>query len=418
MCDKLPVISHQRCGMSLLRIGLLGSIVQDAYGGVNYVLNLIRALAVLPADQRPRLTLFVDFDAPNAAAFESVRPLVEKFAALPGLTSPGLSPVRRLARIVARLTGTWGQDVIRAGQRAGCEALFPTSISLGPPRAGAPAWMGWAYDLQHVHYPDFFTKADLQRRDFYFAGLAREAPHIVVSSQAARGDWLGLFPHTAPRVSVLSFTSVPLNEWYAGSPEEVVARYGLPPKFLLLPNQFWIHKNHLTAFEAVRRLRDSGLPVHLVCTGATRDRRHPDHFDRLQQHIQQNKLSDNIRVLGLVPAGDQIQLIRAAAAIVQPSLFEGWSTVVEEARALGKTIFLSDLSVHREQNVPDSHFFHPTDSAALAGLIAAAWPSLAPGPQVAREATARADHTGRVQGYAKTFMKTVQTTLAAAVEPR
>jgi glycosyltransferase involved in cell wall biosynthesis len=387
-----------------LHIGLLGNVVQDAYGGINYVVNLIRALAALPPDSRPRLTLFRDLRAPNAAAFESVRPLVDSLAALPAPAAAGLSPAERLARIAGRLSGWWSRGVLKAARQAGCQVLFPTATSLGRVLPGSgPVWIGWAYDLQHVRHPEFFSTGDLRRRGFYFAGVARDAVRIVVSSQAARADWLELYPATAPRVSVLSFTTVPRDSWYAGSPAEVAARYRLPHKFLMLPNQFWIHKDHATAFEAVRQLRERGLSVTLVCTGATRDRRHPEHFGRLQQWIEQHGLADQIRIAGLVPAEDQTQLLRAASALVQPSLFEGWSTVVEEARALGKRIYLSDLPVHREQQPPGGRFFPAGDGPALADAIAAEWDALEPGPDTEQECLARGAQAGRVRAYAETF---------------
>ena len=50
---------------------------------------------------------------------------------------------------------------------------------------------------------------------------------------------------------------------------------------------------------------------------------------------------------------------------MQPSLFEGWSTVVEDAKCLNKFIFLSDLPVHREQNPANVCFFDPYDEDAL-----------------------------------------------------
>ena len=39
----------------------------------------------------------------------------------------------------------------------------------------------------------------------------------------------------------------------------------------------------------------------------------------------------------------------ASVALLNPSHFEGWSTTVEEARALGVPMLLSDLDVHLEQ---------------------------------------------------------------------
>ncbi len=383
-------------------MGLLGCSVQESFGGVNTVLNLARALASLPKAERPRLTLFVDPQLPNAEAFAAIRPLADDQVTLSGSAATGQGAAQRLRRIASRFGGAWARQVRQAGQQAGCAVLFPTSVALGPPR---PAWVGWAYDMQHLHHPEFFSRLDRWRRDFYFGGLARQARRVVVSSQAAQADWLARYPRTLSKVRVLSFTSVPQAEWYAGQPEAVAAQYGLPRKFLLLPNQFWIHKNHATAFEAVRLLRERGLAVTLACTGATHDSRHPEHFERLRAWIEQHNLAGHIRILGLLPAGEQMQLVRGAAALVQPSLFEGWSTVVEEARALGKTLFLSDLPVHREQNPPGAHFFPPQSAPALADLIAAQWAALPPGPQPEREEAALEAQRGRIAHYARAFLQ-------------
>jgi hypothetical protein len=56
-------------------------------------------------------------------------------------------------------------------------------------------------------------------------------------------------------------------------------------------------------------------------------------------------------------------------AVIQPSLFEGWSTVVEDAKALNKWVILSDIAVHREQLSINVDFFNPKDSIALSKLI-------------------------------------------------
>jgi len=58
-----------------------------------------------------------------------------------------------------------------------------------------------------------------------------------------------------------------------------------------------------------------------------------------------------------------------AVAIIQPSLFEGWSTVVEDSKALNKFIIASDIPVHREQNNGNMEFFSPNNSVQLAEII-------------------------------------------------
>ena len=42
-----------------------------------------------------------------------------------------------------------------------------------------------------------------------------------------------------------------------------------------------------------------------------------------------------ISILGFISRQDQLSLMRDAIAVIQPSLFEGWSTVVEDCKAIG-----------------------------------------------------------------------------------
>jgi hypothetical protein len=59
--------------------------------------------------------------------------------------------------------------------------------------------------------------------------------------------------------------------------------------------------------------------------------------------------------------------MKHAQAIIQPSLFEGWSTVVEDAKAMNQTIILSDLRVHKEQtdDYEPKLFFNPNNENDL-----------------------------------------------------
>ena len=55
--------------------------------------------------------------------------------------------------------------------------------------------------------------------------------------------------------------------------------------------------------------------------------------------------------------------------LFSPSLFEGWSTVVEDAKACNKHIILSDLPVHYEQVSENCDFFERTNEQQLAMLL-------------------------------------------------
>ena len=72
--------------------------------------------------------------------------------------------------------------------------------------------------------------------------------------------------------------------------------------------------------------------------------------------------------------------MRRSLAVIQPSLFEGWSSVVEESRMLGKTIILSDLAVHYEQAPDFAVYFDRNNAKDLAEKILDLLPRLSPGP--------------------------------------
>src|SRR5690606_26082660 len=55
-----------------------------------------------------------------------------------------------------------------------------------------------------------------------------------------------------------------------------------------------------------------------------------------------------------------------SVAVINPSLFEGWSSTVEEAKALGKSVILSNIPAHVEQNPHKGIFFDPKNPYELA----------------------------------------------------
>src|SRR6185369_16760894 len=150
---------------------------------------------------------------------------------------------------------------------------------------------------------------------------------------------------------------------------------------------FWAHKNHALVVQALALLKSAGVRVSVVMTGLPSDHRDPANrnFSALLQAIAAAGLNSQITILGLAPYTDLINLMRTAALIIQPSRFEGWSTVVQDAIALGRPLLCSDIAVHREQ-APNALGFFGTDRAeVLSELLAAYWNDLAPGPSYTLE---------------------------------
>ena len=293
-----------------------------------------------------------------------------------------------------------------AVQRAAIDVLFPVTQAC---RFDAPVKpIAWIPDFQHLHFPQYWSEQALEQRRAAVAGLIESNCDLVVSSDNARRDLATLNP-SRKRVHVLPFVTVPRFNWLNGDPNEAVQRYGLPRKYLMFPSQFWQHKNHVTLFNAIALLRKRGLrDIFLVTTGLQIDHRAPMHGPQLIRLINELGIGDAVSMLGLLSRNDQIQLVRAAAAIVQPSLFEGWSALVEDCRVLGKHLFLSDIPVHREQRPDNAVFFPATSAEALAEAIALAWPDLGPGPDHVAEQRAWDGTLARAQGFATRFLEIVR----------
>ena len=62
-------------------------------------------------------------------------------------------------------------------------------------------------------------------------------------------------------------------------------------------------------------------------------------------------------------------LLKNAKAVIQPSCFEGWSTVIEDAKSLQVPVLASNIAVHIEQLEEKGFYFDPNDAVDLAVLL-------------------------------------------------
>lgn len=390
------------------RIAMLQLGGREWVGGVIYLENMVRALRLLPDGEAPEIAIVASGAVDRRSLGGGTAGLTIRHYTY----RRAMGPARRTASLARGVVKDRRMmSLERLVQELAADVLLPSSTALG--RNFPCPWVGWIPDLQHRRLPCFFPTAEIHRRDAQFSRLVQEAPHLILSSQQASADlteWLDVDPRDT---SVLSFPSLIDPASYDDDPAAVASRFDLPERYLIFPSQFWAHKNHGTLFEAIKILRDKRLAEPtVVCTGWPGDSRDPHYFARQQDWIRRHRLERRIRILGLLPRHDQVQLLRRAAGVVQPSLFEGWSLVVEDARALGKRIYVSDIPVHREQSPPDACFFPPDRPDVLAEHIAADWPGLKAGPSAASEDGARLEQQQR--GLA--FAHAIEAVVTRAVE--
>ncbi len=265
--------------------------------------------------------------------------------------------------------------------------------------------IGWIPDFQHLHLPEMFSAADIAGRNLIYTNIAERCDAVVLSSNDAFNDFLNFAPCSVNKARILPFVAQPdMTTSQEAARSTIENKYDIRGKFFYVPNQFWKHKNHLVVFEAVKLLKQRGCHVTVLCSGHMEDYRNRGHVKQLVRFVDQNSLAEQIRFLGVIDYCDLTWLMRNCIAIINPSLFEGWSTTVEEAKSIGKGMILSDIQVHREQNPPKSVYFSPSDPDRLAGLLRDFWNCGEGGPDFELEAQAAADLGRRTLNFAQTYL--------------
>jgi len=370
-------------------------------GGVNYLQNLFTALAALPESGIEPILFAGRRDRPPAGfpAVEVVRtPMLD------------VGDPRWFVRLTLRRLVAADHLMARLLRRHRVD-LWSHSTYLGR-GAGLPA-VGWVEDLQVRLLPEFFPPRELAARDAAHRATCRHSRLVVVSSEAVRADVERLYPEARGKLRVLRFVDCSSPDAEVAPLPELCRRHGFEGPFLLLPNQFWAHKNHGLVVEALRILKASGRAPLVLATGTTHDSRRPAYFAELMARVRAAGLEATFRPLGLVPYADLAALYRHALAVLNPSLFEGWSTSVEEGKSLGKRVLLSDIPVHREQAPERGVYFDPRSPEQLAEALWQAWTSADPAAERTAAERARAALPGRRQAFAQGYLRIVREVIPA-----
>jgi glycosyltransferase involved in cell wall biosynthesis len=375
-------------------------------GGYNYLVNLAQALSA-HAQDRLQMVFFVGTDAVAAN--------VEPFADL-----SGVEVVRVWTFNDARRSQRLRQAILTGCDRAAAQAFREHRIDVLFECAQFYGWrfpfpgIAWMTDFQHRHLPQLFGCGAYWKRDLGFRAQIFSRRHVMLSSEDSRSDCEAFFPRFIGRTSVVRFTILPPKLSDGDGDRAIASSYQLPERYFYLPNQFWKHKNHRTVIEALRILRQKGQDTVVAASGRAEDYRHPEHFRALQALVAAYGLTHNFRFLGVLPRQHVFALMRTSIALINPSLSEGWSTTVEEAKSLGVPMLLSNLRVHKEQAGDCANYFDAEAAGQLASLMARQQ-DLADPSRPDREKEAIAASQKRVKQFAVDFSETVERAMASSL---
>jgi len=262
--------------------------------------------------------------------------------------------------------------LLRLAASENATVLLPVCGTLG--RDFPLPWVGYVYDFQHKHLPQYFTASERKRRDIWFESVLSDAPLVLVNAATVRDDVARYFPQFVSKVRVLPFAPCLRPEWLDLDAAAAREALQLEEGYFMVCNQFWLHKDHATALRGfakyIERTGETGRL--LVCTGEMHDPRQPDYANKLRCICEDLGISHRVRFLGRLPKSEQIALLRDADALIQPTLFEGGpgGGASYDAIAVGTPVIASDIPVNREMDCGDLRFFQAGSGDALGRLLA------------------------------------------------
>lgn len=223
------------------------------------------------------------------------------------------------------------------------------------------------HDLQHFHYPEFFTQQEIEFRNTFYKKSAEFAERVIVSFGHVKDDIVKFYDIPPEKIDVCPFGIDEPKKIDQKRFPSVRRRYGLLERYLFYSANTWRHKNHMGLIRALKLVHERyGIKIPLVCTG----HKYPDYFPELEKAIRDMGLDGHVVFTGYVPEDDLHLMLKNAELAVIPTLYEAGSFPLIEAMAYEVPVICSNVT-SLPATIGDERFiFDPKDIDGMAKKIA------------------------------------------------
>lgn len=263
------------------------------------------------------------------------------------MTVPGFfrhSDFRGKNRILERLNRIKAVSAIRKGDFDIFHPTFYESYSLVHLK-NRPMVLT-LHDMTHDRFSEL-PAAQWEKKEKYI--MAHRANAIIVPSQFTADELMELYHIPANKIQVV---------WHGGPEWEVTAVPQTENRFLFVGTRAY-YKNFAVVLEALKMVPDATLLI----AGSPLTR---------TESMLIESLGIRERVKTVNPSDDELKKIYASsAALIFPSLMEGFGLPVLEAFAANCPVICSDIPVFREVGGEAALYFPPDSPAALADAMKA-----------------------------------------------
>ncbi|MGE3645532.1 MAG: glycosyltransferase family 4 protein [Beijerinckiaceae bacterium] len=303
---------------------------------------------------------------------------------LPHIRSTPVSFFNQL-RQLSRLSRTLKPDFVYSVNPM-CPAIpgVPTAVTV--------------HDLYYDVMPELYSRRHVLWWRSYFALAAHHVHTIACVSQNTANDLARFHPRHAAKTAIVPGAGV------LPAPQNPAPRAQDAEPYILLLGNVTPNKNVPFLIEALGQLAREGRPVRAI-------------------HVGRDLSGDLARALAAGPPGlleirgglndgELDALMRNAAALVQPSLYEGFGLPIIEAHERGVPVIASDIAIFREVAGEGAEFVPLGGTAALAQSL-----SRMVRDPIAREALAAKAKANAARYSWNASAAAAERVIAAALQP-
>lgn len=205
--------------------------------------------------------------------------------------------------------------------------------------------------------------------------LARlQTTRAMTISQSAAADLEAFYGFPPSRIDVITCAA---DERFRvlddpSAPAAARARQDIPADadLLVFVGGMNRHKNVISLLQALPRVIAAHPGVHLAVVGSTSGEGFWDNVPELQAFVQADDvLSRQVHFTGRLEDEELVALLNGAAALVFPSLWEGFGLPAVEAMSCGVPVLASDRSSLPEVVGPAGRLFDPEDVDSIADCV-------------------------------------------------
>ena len=222
-------------------------------------------------------------------------------------------------------------------------------------------------DIQEQFYPEYFTTDDLRNRNVLHPWVSKSSTLLITISNFSKRTIVEKFaiPEKKVRVTHLGVHPIFSDSAECGKPP---ANMPWEKDFLFYPSNSWKHKNHRSLLDAMVIVRDRyRFQVPVILSGHLL---HGDysHFD-IPSEIRARGLDKQVFHLGRIDLRELKYLYLHAAALIHPSLFEGFGLPLVEAMSCGCPVIAARATSIPEVCGDSALYFDPLNSEDMAEKI-------------------------------------------------